>query len=480
MFALRRLTLRGIEALLSALQLEIGEDEVARLAKGLSDGILPMIKTGRSAKRYLNAIAFAVPLLAGEVNLVDLLLVEALRSFHPKLHSLIITRPAIFLGDSTSSKHRGRDEQHKRELDAVMVDLEPHHAEGVRTLLHGLFPSTVALGLGFSFGGSEEEFRKAKRIASEHYFSRFFRYSVPGDDFADHALERLLDCASRGETSAVERTISAALESGAIQKVLEKINYSGNDLSPEAAESLAIALTRIGGRLPEERGPFSSFISTRSLAAQLVSLLIGKVSTERREDVCLHLMQASPTIGFAASVINWLRRSTSEDDSSAPLSTHADVWPRIFSALADRVVANARVSPPWITDRDDLANALLLWRESYGPESVNEYLRNRFHEYPNDVFAFIECFVTPAYSVETGLPSRRDLMKWGYDSIAAVVDPEIVITAIWAISPALRGGTHYWVSKDVPRDERIARQFLHLHDQGVRSARGNDAAEGQT
>ena len=96
---LRQLAFEGVDEVLSTNSVTLSEDQVEAFVRHFEQGILPALRTPRQVKRYINAIRFAVPLLKGEVHVVDQLLLEALRTVYPDLYLAIRSNQDI-LGQS--------------------------------------------------------------------------------------------------------------------------------------------------------------------------------------------------------------------------------------------------------------------------------------------------------------------------------------------------------------------------------------------
>lgn len=65
------------------------EEEHEVFIKQFRKGLQVRLNTPRMAKRYQNALIFALPILEDEVNIVDLMLIEGVRVFYPKMYDLI-------------------------------------------------------------------------------------------------------------------------------------------------------------------------------------------------------------------------------------------------------------------------------------------------------------------------------------------------------------------------------------------------------
>jgi hypothetical protein len=179
-----------VEGAISATGLELTDEQTRKFRNGLAL-IATQVRTPRQCKRYANAVPFALDLLAGEVNVVDLLLVEALRVFHPWLYRNIRLHRDYFISGTPSSS-----------IDPRQFDMEvmPPAWEGLntqeqkllRTLLLQLFPDFGKDVLQRRDAGLYDALADDQRVASKHYFDRFFTYSIPGDEVLDVEIDELL------------------------------------------------------------------------------------------------------------------------------------------------------------------------------------------------------------------------------------------------------------------------------------------------
>ena len=79
---------KAIDDALNSSELYLTEKE-AQLFTLYFQGLEPLLKTPRQAMLYSNIIMFSLPILKGEANVVDLMLVEAIRVFIRELYELI-------------------------------------------------------------------------------------------------------------------------------------------------------------------------------------------------------------------------------------------------------------------------------------------------------------------------------------------------------------------------------------------------------
>lgn len=126
--------------------IELTEDEVKRFVSVFTDKILLRLKTPRLAVQYKNSISFSLPLLKGEVNHVDLLLLEAIKIFYPKHYEFIKNNSHYLL--STYSRN---DSFSLEKADSKLKELNEHltqlgkyfnkrEQDSIKSLLSELFP----------------------------------------------------------------------------------------------------------------------------------------------------------------------------------------------------------------------------------------------------------------------------------------------------------------------------------------------------
>ena len=77
--------------------IHLPEEQARRFVNEFTTNILARLSTPRIAVRYGNALAFALPLLNKEINIADLMLIEAVKIFYPDLYIFIRDNPSYFV-----------------------------------------------------------------------------------------------------------------------------------------------------------------------------------------------------------------------------------------------------------------------------------------------------------------------------------------------------------------------------------------------
>jgi len=82
-YDLRDYCFNSVDQAVQGAKITLSDDDVRVFVLYFTKGLEVRLKTPRMAKRYANALAFSLPLLKNEVNVVDLMLVEGLRIVFP-------------------------------------------------------------------------------------------------------------------------------------------------------------------------------------------------------------------------------------------------------------------------------------------------------------------------------------------------------------------------------------------------------------
>lgn len=173
--ALIDLAFDGINAALALANIELSEQDVRSTGPVFVEAFQDRLSTPRLVKRYVNGLTFALPLLKDETNYSDVILIEGVRTFYPRVYEAIKDHAEVFLGEHMDDKYRS--EEAKKRAQSVFAeataDLDKYKTKAVEFVVQRLFPKTQnVFGTPIIFG-SETTFRWAqeKRIASSDFFS---------------------------------------------------------------------------------------------------------------------------------------------------------------------------------------------------------------------------------------------------------------------------------------------------------------------
>jgi predicted KAP-like P-loop ATPase len=145
---LRQMVFDGIAAALRQSGIELEQEDVDAFAHHFVGSLEPCLGTPRHAKLYVNAVTFALPLLKEEAHPVDLLLIEGIRVFYPKLYLAIRDNADLFLGGGRDPDQNVESAQRRHLVELIgksVGDITPAQTASLRRdLLEALFPRLEA------------------------------------------------------------------------------------------------------------------------------------------------------------------------------------------------------------------------------------------------------------------------------------------------------------------------------------------------
>lgn len=149
--------------------------------------VTPFFSTYRELKRYCNQLQFVLPHLSGEVNMVDLCLLEAIKSVNAESYHRIYEHRSQLLRE-VSNVFYMKNEESKKAVDQKCQEAKECVVEG----LSGNVKKTILSALDVLFEKRtlyDDKYITEKRINTAVYFAKYFVQTVPSDLIPDRLLE---------------------------------------------------------------------------------------------------------------------------------------------------------------------------------------------------------------------------------------------------------------------------------------------------
>lgn len=382
-------------------------------------GLQVRLKTPRMAKRYQNALIFALPILENEVNIVDLMLIEGVRVFYPKIYDLIKDNAAVFLNSNLLL-----EEELKKSFEKINTEIESlpfQEQDSIRDLITFLFPRSQRFlsTLYSSYPDyNQEVLSRKKRIASLHYFYRYFSYAVPMGDISDLEIDSFIKSISRTEDIDDEEIegISSQIKElikvngpGSSDSFISKIYRVRNKLNPQTSQKLALAISNHPEILSESSGLYLISDLLQAMP-QDIKIACSKKIIESTESVCfginIYYAVERKEIQFPSEVINDLRNI-------------------IINRINDEITSE---NEP-IYERYPCGALILRFLQDYAlKEDLGKYLVKTFSWDPIYPLKFLKSF----HMIELSTVGNSKIFKSdNYDSIKELIDPDILYNALY-------------------------------------------------
>ena len=420
--ALQEILFASCERVLADADITIDKAEGGRIGSAIVAGFSELVRTPRQAKLFDNAISFAVPILKGEVNAGDQILIEGIRIFMPSLYVAIRGNQKAFLSAASSL---GREESEKRDetIKAILseIPLSDEQRVGVRHhLLEELFPR---IG-GFSNGpGANAEWARKRRICSNDHFRRYFVYGIPKGDYADAEIDIVVSNAAAGLD--VVDAFREALNRKAFEVFIRKLRYCHDTMPLQAAGKFLQALRTISADIPITDSIFVGDFEFRN-AAILASDLIKRLSRDDQDRELALLVDEASSILLPVEVMRWSAISDDSGDRNGWLERERVV--QVFRRITRQVETLVAQGQILVGTSGKLGRVLggirySLPREE--TESIRRTMAGWLSSSPAHAIDLIREH-TPIAHNERG--SRlSDFSQSGYEAISYFIDGNLVI-----------------------------------------------------
>jgi hypothetical protein len=479
---LRSMTFRGVEEALKQADIGLTQTQTDAFVRHFVDGLEPRLKTPRLAKLYANALLFALPILKGEVNPLDQLLIEGIRVFYPNLYAFIRDNPQYMMPQDTS--HSRIEEADKKKVTSALdtaLDAQgiADKERVIKRLLLVLFPRLGAFVGGMGYGSDwNETWEREQRVCSSAYFDRYFSYAIPTRDVSDVFVNAFMEQV-RTDADAAEKALHELAKKGALSRFIDKLRRQEDNITEPAASQLARMLARNGSVLPRERGMLLSDMTFRQ-AAILVKHLVRQTSViADRENLAKQIMAQAEPLPFAFEFYRWIRHY--KEDAEADRFVTDTGEEDILQVLVERIRAEAKRDPLYRTYKRDTPALFYAWKRKAADGEIEKYLREWLDRDDTEVDAFLDVYVGEAWGLESGLPHKADFSRSQYDGVAEVIDPAFIAAKLRSRYGNELDNPQYHHSSDTPVGRRIAHQFSSVRKAAteIAAAAKTDEREGE-
>lgn len=483
--ARRDLAIEGLQTALAMANLTLSEESKQRFTDVFDKAFLNRITTPRLAKRFGNALTFALPMLAGEVDILDLVFLEAVRTFYPELYQAIRDEEEVFLGTVFDGFARLNENDAKARVEQVIKTALANYSEAdqkaARIVIQDLFPRSGASGIygpGAYSAEHTESFAKEKRVAAKDYFWRYFNYGVAAADIRDQDVNRFLERAHRMPVPDLVEQFKAVASDGRGGVLIGKLRIVEDELPPETAGILALVVANIGKELPYDH-PLDRFFGLASYAqaSALIRHLLHRVPDQSaRESLATDIAKEIDPLPFAYDYLSWLRkmkRSQYSDEMVSVISEECE--DRIRKIVVTRIADLAEQDPIERTYPLDAQQFYNLWA-SVDKENLQQYLKKRLVAHFGEAAEFISAANGVNPNSSTTRDWREDAGWFGF--ICDLVEPSELIAMLRETYPSLESAEYQFIeSQPMNAKERAARWFQRLYNERLKTENASRPVE---
>ncbi|MDQ1094059.1 hypothetical protein QE400_003472 [Xanthomonas sacchari] len=460
--SLRLIALEGVQRAVDQTGIVLTLSQVDAFIMHFDDVISPALGTPRKAKLLSNALLFALPILKGEVNTVDLMLIEGVRVIYPGLYAAIRSNRDLFL---KGARVNGRDDHQKREkdisdvLEKSLPNISVEERGWIRRrLLEPLFPR---LGNSMYGGEWDSTWAAEQKICAGEYFQRYFAYGVPLGDVPDRLIAEFIGSAPALLPSEAREALGRFGERHGIPRLVTRLRQRKDTISAPEARAIALTFARNGDLLPRERGMLMP-LDTRGSAAILIADLLRRLPMGReRQGVAEQVIREASSVGFVSECLRWIHHYDDKPEDRRVLSDEGD---KSLAKLAvERIEAENTEAPFFLTEPKDAPTLYWLWCQETSDAHVKDALRAQLDASVDLVDAFLACFVGESWGVESGIPRPGDFDRRQYDSVSKLVGADYIAAKLKERYGAELDSPEKYPAEGMDQARRVAHQFMNVH-----------------
>ncbi|MFH1252429.1 MAG: P-loop NTPase fold protein [bacterium] len=425
------------------------------------------ITTPRLCKRYANMIRLATTMLKYEVNLVDLLLIEAIRIFYPQLYDSIKNNSNLFLGTHgflESTQELGKNAQNV--IDEVLKPYNEIEKVSAKSLITFLFPQipSILSEMDISYPVSDEWY-KEKRISSVDYFQRYFSYSVPKDDVSDNRIDNFITSISKLEVEDIVKELHSIIDKKNVNKVLFKLMPYKDKVRNNNSLKLSKALSEIGDLLPTSSE--STFVrSPQYLASSLIhDLLLNAKTEDAFYSTIMDIIEKSEPVTYS---LKCFYEITNDDKSKPDKSLLLDTQIKELNALLIfRIKTISNLKTLYIEYGKEAEELIWYWYNWGDKEELTRYLHSTFSKDHYNVVIFLSIFLTTIDGLNNRKTGKVSFRRETFDKIINLIDPQVLITHLKSVyGDKLDKAEKAWLYEayDIDDKEKVAFQFAAYYN----------------
>jgi hypothetical protein len=263
--------------------------------------IRPLLRNMRDVRRYAAAVHGTVIDLGGQIQLVDVLALEAIRVFLPDVFNLT---PRAVDGLTTTSgiSHGGRgDPPHLKEQVEVLISAAGPHGDVVKAMIERVFPAAQRHVGGSHFGGDwKRRWLRERRVAHEDVL-RLYLERVVGE-----GLQSFVDAESAWALMVDRQGLDdflRSLDRDRLQDVIASLEtYEDQFSDAHAIPSITVLLNLLPDLPERQRGMFG--LDTRMVVTRVVYRLLKASPDEAVESVVRQVLAELSTLSAKLELIS--------------------------------------------------------------------------------------------------------------------------------------------------------------------------------
>ncbi len=471
--ALREYCFEMINNILRINEFDLPSEEGRRFGLLFTTHLLSKFDTPRSIVRYANSLSFSIPLLTGEVNVVDLMLIEAIKITYPNLYNYIKENPEYFIRDYRDILG-GSDEDKKNtiktEINELCKNFKGKEKSSVIELLCEVFPQLKCIYQNMASYTEREivSLYKNKRIASQDYFNRYFSYTVIKGEISDVSFNEFIHSLPMAKEVDVINNIQKLIKDSSASNFIYKLRSLETDFNWEISQKIVYSLIAIVELFPNNiQDYFLASQTSRGQLAIFIYQLIRKHTDSREQlDFSKKIIEKATPLEFAFEILRWLNLNNERNDSIFTREQIKEVW----DVLLTRILTEADGSDIFEKFPEEIYLIFKFWGE-FAKDELAQYISVVLNRNPQKSILLLRSYLPRIRQGGDNKWYEKDFDENAYKYFTTFFDKKYIAETLFRIYPEteLKKQKVRWSARDEKElsDFDMVRQYYHWYSRDL-------------
>jgi predicted KAP-like P-loop ATPase len=353
--------------------------------------------TLRDVYRFLATISFHISLFRNEgsfeVNPIDLIALEVLRVFEPRVYHNLFEMKQI-LTNQSGIRYEGLKDEARKTIENLVKQASESNRNQVKEIIKQLFPP-----IEWVFGGAhyssdfEEEWYRDLRVCHPDVFDRYFHFTIPEGDISQADIDRILSLTGNREDLLTE--FKSLNSRGLLAVALNRLEAYKEKINLHHAVPFITALMDIADELPEEVVGFFSIGSDMHISRIIHWNLKQEKDVKKRGQILKKAMKE--TRGLYMPVMKTSLEDSKQERQKAPNSfvVNEDDLKDLINICVEKITQAAESGA--LMGHPKMDYILYHWRKWASPEEPQKWVA-RLIETQAGLLSFLASFLSQTKS----------------------------------------------------------------------------------
>jgi hypothetical protein len=376
----------------------VTDDDMHRFSPPYYAHMTRHLREPRQIKRFFGQVEAMYPLVQGNVDFIDFLLITFVRTVHPGVYRRLVTHKDELTGTPYDLKDQPFSERLNDWRARLAKDGTPDDdISGLLEVLGAMFiPIAEAIGNGPRGGTAYDRLAAARRIGSGLYFDWYFYLAPTPGDVPDDVIAAALAEVLAGVAGSAVTAVAGAVAT-APQSILDRIARALPS-DPGSRRALVPFVAMLAHQVPEQSGVLGS---TSLVGEFLVADLLRTSALDDPSALAAEIAEAAGAALLAEVAVHALQ-SYERESAEVPkaFAEFLKEVPPIIEAALNREA----VMP--VEDTHEVLAMLFRWRDLAGEDAPRGWLQAHLDSGGWSSGDFVGLFVPLATSYGEGAPRK--------------------------------------------------------------------------